>query len=105
MDNKLLQCELARWACGCAFQETRRAAEGGENSWWNDLGGSAMSYEVSELRIPTLARGRMNFAAATPSDPPIKVSQALAAKTDMEASPLTASVTISVNAYAPHATS
>lgn len=43
-------------------------------------------------------RGRMTFAAITPSTPPINVSQARAAKTDVEVSPLIANVTISVNA-------
>ncbi len=40
----------------------------------------------------------MTFAAITPSTPPINVSQARAAKTDVEVSPLIANVTISVNA-------
>ena len=43
-------------------------------------------------------RGRMTFAAITPSIPPINVSQARAAKTDVEVSPLIANVTMSVNA-------
>jgi hypothetical protein len=49
--------------------------------------------------------GRMTLAAITASIPPINVSQARAAKTAIDVSPLIAKVTISVKAYAAQAMS
>ena len=60
---------------------------------------------MSRLNNLVLGKGAMNFAAATPSAPPINVSQPRAASTDTVVSPLMAKVTIRVNAYAPHAMS
>ncbi|EUC19009.1 hypothetical protein PMI06_002879 [Burkholderia sp. BT03] len=49
--------------------------------------------------------GKITIAASNPSTPPINVSHARAVRNGIEWMPFTASVTISVNANAPHAMS
>ncbi len=69
-----------------------------ENDFYFSYSSSHPVQAIFETFGEGSGRGRMTFAAITPSTAPINVSQARAAKTDVEVSPLIANVTISVNA-------